>query len=93
MDDQTFKALCDASYLSFNAEEKEEFTRNLESIIDFASTVKQYDCAYDETEDMEYVSLSDLREDVMLDSYPPEKLLENTEPFLNCYVIPKLMDN
>ena len=94
MDISTFDALCEASQLSFTDSEKEEFLngpRGLNSLIEFAGIVKQYDCVYDVNATVG-VSLSALREDKAANSFPPEELLANTEAMFDCYAIPKLME-
>lgn len=92
MDSKTFDLLCEASQFSFRAEEKEEFMQIFNSMIEFVGTVKQYDCVYNPDEGINRISMSDLREDSAQASYPPEKLLENTEALFDCYVIPKIME-
>ncbi|MDR2531344.1 MAG: aspartyl/glutamyl-tRNA amidotransferase subunit C [Oscillospiraceae bacterium] len=92
MDTLTFNLLCEASQISFPEAEKEDFMRRLDSIIDFAGAVKQFDCDCSTGEDLGSVRLDDLREDTAAQSLPPEKLLANTQPLFNCYVIPKLME-
>ena len=92
MDNKTFELLCEASQLSFKENERESMTQALNSLIEFTSAVKQYDCVYDPDKGINRVSLSDLREDVPEPSCPPEKLLANTEALFDCYVIPKIME-
>jgi aspartyl/glutamyl-tRNA(Asn/Gln) amidotransferase C subunit len=91
MNISTFELLCEASQLSFPDEEKAEFIQRMDSIIEFTSVVKNIDCDYKE-DDSAAVSLSDLREDTITASLPAEKLLANTEPLFDCYVIPKIME-
>ena len=91
----TFNLLCEASQLSFDnvpAEEKESFIQRLDSLIEFSGIVKSIDCASDGAEDFGSVAFGDLREDIAVESFPTEKLLANTEPLFDCYVIPKIME-
>ena len=92
MDIKTFELLCEASQLSFKESEKAGFMQSLDSLIEFTSVVKQYDCAYNPDENINLVPLNDLRKDVAEPSCPPEKLLANTEALFDCYVIPKIME-
>jgi len=92
MDTSTFKLLSEASQLSFSDDTKDEFISRLDSLIEFAGIVKQYDCDYDSAENFGSVALGDLREDSAKESFPTEKLLANTEPLFDCYVIPKIME-
>jgi Asp-tRNA(Asn)/Glu-tRNA(Gln) amidotransferase C subunit len=90
----TFELLCEASQLSFShypEEKRENFKQRLDCMIEFAGAVKNFDCVFDETAG-ESVSLDDLREDITFPSLPAEKLLANTEPLFDCYVIPKIME-
>jgi len=91
MNISTFNLLCEASQLSFTEEEKPEFLQRMDSMIEFTSVVKNIDCDYNEG-DFPAVRLSDLREDITAPSLPAEKLLANTEPLFDCYVIPKIME-
>ena len=92
MDTSTFELLCEASQLSFADAEKERFMRTLDSMIEFCGVVERHDSVYDLANDFRQVTINDLRWDFIEPSYPPEKLLENTEPLFDCCVIPKMMD-
>jgi Asp-tRNA(Asn)/Glu-tRNA(Gln) amidotransferase C subunit len=92
MDALTFNLLCEASQLSVPDSEREKFMQELQALIDFTGVVREFDADYDDTDNRVCVSISDLREDVAKPSCPAEKLLGNTEPFFDCYVIPKLME-
>ena len=94
MNVDTFNLLCEASQFSFPDTEKENFIQELEAMIGFAAVIKEFgnDREYDSANDRVHVSINDLREDAAIPSYPAEKLLENTEPLFDCYVIPKLME-
>ncbi|MCL2697406.1 MAG: hypothetical protein FWE74_04935 [Oscillospiraceae bacterium] len=91
METSTFKLLCEASQLSFTDDEAAGFRERLDSLIEFAD-IKSISCDMSSAIEMNSVSLGDLREDTALPSLPPEKLLANTEPLFDCYVIPKMME-
>ncbi|MDR2558393.1 MAG: hypothetical protein LBC86_02450 [Oscillospiraceae bacterium] len=91
METSAFELLCEASQLCFADDEKADFMERLGSLIKFAS-VKNIDCDFNDEETVNSVSLGDLREDAALPSLPTEKLLANTEPLFNCFVIPKIME-
>jgi Asp-tRNA(Asn)/Glu-tRNA(Gln) amidotransferase C subunit len=95
METSTFELLCEASQLSFASfpeEETDAFRQRLDSMIEFASAVKNIDCGLNGDDDLPGISLNDLREDTALPSLPPGKLLINTQPLFDCYVIPKIME-
>ncbi|MCL2639151.1 MAG: aspartyl/glutamyl-tRNA amidotransferase subunit C [Oscillospiraceae bacterium] len=92
MENSTFEVLCEASQLSFADTEKENFMERLSSIIEFTEIIKNIDADSSSIEPQNSVSLGDLREDTALPSFPAEKLLANTEPLFDCYVIPKIME-
>lgn len=92
IDTTIFDALCEASQLSFSESEKEKMILNLNSLVEFTDSVRNFDDVYDDTKDTESVSFNDLRDDVCLPSYTPEKLLANTESLFECYIIPKIME-
>jgi Asp-tRNA(Asn)/Glu-tRNA(Gln) amidotransferase C subunit len=95
METSTFELLCSASQLSFASfpeEETEAFRQRLDCMIEFSSAVKDIDCDLKLAESTDGVKLSDLRGDTAKESLPPGKLLSNTEPLFDCYVIPKIME-
>jgi Asp-tRNA(Asn)/Glu-tRNA(Gln) amidotransferase C subunit len=92
MDTSAFNLLCEASQLSFSDDEKIVFSERLNSMAEFAGSVKNINCDLNAANDAGTVSLCDLREDTAQASLPPEKLLANTEPLFDCYVIPKIME-
>ncbi|MCL2018906.1 MAG: hypothetical protein FWG70_04020 [Oscillospiraceae bacterium] len=94
MDTSTFSLLCESSQLSFSDEQKESFIQKLNAMTEFASSVKKhnFDFCDEDDSDSESVFLSDLREDTVVNSFSPEKLLANTKPLFDCYVIPKIME-
>ena len=58
----------------------------------FMDTVKEFDVVYDDTKDNNSISYDEVRKDVAKPSFPTEKLLSNTQPSGNCYVVPKMVD-
>ena len=63
-----------------------------EKIIELMDTVKEFDVVYDDTKDNNSISYDEVRKDVAKPSFPTEKLLSNTQPSGNCYVVPKMVD-
>ena len=53
---------------------------------------KEFDVVYDDTKDNNSISYDEVRKDVAKPSFPTEKLLSNTQPSDNCYVVPKMVD-
>ena len=87
MDIQTIDHLCELSKLNFNDEEKQ-----MSAIIELMDTVKEIGITYDDTKDNNSIKYSEVRKDEAKPSYPTEKLLSNTEPQDNCYVVPKMVE-
>ena len=54
--------------------------------------IKEFDVVYDDTKDNNSISYDEVRKDVAKPSFPTEKLLSNTQPSGNCYVVPKMVD-
>lgn len=92
MDIKTLDHLAQLSKLSFSETEKDQLIHEMGNIIALMDTIKSFNITYDDTKDGGEVTLSDLREDVAKPSYEPEKLLSNTNPISDCYVIPRMME-
>ncbi len=92
MDMLTLDHLCELSKLTFTDSEKEKYIREMNSIIELMDTIKDYDVVYDDTKDGNEITYGEVREDVPSGSFSAEKLLANTEPRGNCYVVPKMME-
>lgn len=92
MDIKTLEHLCELSKLDFDDTEKEQMLSDMSSIIELMDTIKEYDITYDDAADKNEIKLCDLREDICLESFPVEKLMQNTESRDNCYVIPKMLE-
>ena len=92
MDAATLSHLCDLSKLNFSDAEKESVMDEMGDIIGLMDTIQEFDLIYDDTKDNNQINFNDLRNDVSNESYPTEKLLQNTEPRDNCYALPKMME-
>ncbi|MDR0821411.1 MAG: aspartyl/glutamyl-tRNA amidotransferase subunit C [Oscillospiraceae bacterium] len=92
MDNKTFEHLCVLSKLSFDDESAETTRRQLDGIIALMDKVKAIDLTYDDTLDKNEVPFASLRADKAEEPFSPERLLSNTQPKNDCYVIPKMMN-
>lgn len=92
MDIKTLEHLCELSKLDLNAGEKERMLSDMSSIIELMDTIKDFSLDYDDTADMNEITLGDLREDVCRGSFPVDLLMQNTVSRDNCYVIPKMLE-
>ena len=92
MDIKTIDHLCDLSKLNYTDEGKEKVMGEMSAIIELMDTVKEFDVVYDDTKDNNSISYDEVRKDVAKPSFPAEKLLRNTQPSDNCYVVPKMVD-
>lgn len=92
MDIKTIDHLCNLSKLNYTDEGKEKVMGEMSAIIKLMDTVKQFDVVYDDTKDNNSISYDEVRKDVAKPSFPTEKLLSNTQPSGNCYVVPKMVD-
>lgn len=92
MDIQTIDHLCELSKLNFNDEEKQKVMEEMSAIIELMDTVKEIDLTYDDTKDNNSITYSEVRKDAAKPSYPTDRLLSNTEPQDNCYVVPKMVE-
>lgn len=92
MDIKTIDHLCVLSKLDYSDEEKQKVMEEMSDIINLMDTIKEFDITYDDTKDKNEIKFSDLRKDEAAASFPTEKLLSNTQPRDNCYVIPKMME-
>ena len=92
MDTKTIAHLCDLSKLNYTDEGIEKVMGEMEEIIKLMDRVKEIDVTYDDTADNNSISYDMLRKDEANPSFPAEKLLSNTEPAENCYVVPKMVE-
>lgn len=92
MDIRTIEHLCNLSKLNYTDEGKQRVMEEMDAIIRLMDTVKEFDVVYDDTKDNNSISYEDLRADVAQESAPTEKLLSNTTPQDNCYVVPKMVE-
>ena len=92
MDAVTLSHLCDLSKLNFSDDEKDGVMTEMGDIIALMDTIQSFDIVYDDTKDKNEIKFDELREDKANESYPPEKLLQNTESRDNCYALPKMME-
>lgn len=92
MDIQTINHLCNLSKLNYSDEEKIVVMGEMSEIINLMDTVKGFDVVYDDTKDNNMINFEQVREDIPENSYPTDKLLSNTKPQNNCYVVPKMVD-
>ena len=92
MDIKTIEHLCNLSKLNYTDEGKQKVMAEMSEIINLMDTVKEFDVVYDDTKDNNSISYAEVREDKAKPSFPTEKLLSNTKPSDNCYVVPKMVD-
>jgi aspartyl-tRNA(Asn)/glutamyl-tRNA(Gln) amidotransferase subunit C len=92
MTPETFDHISELSRLTFADEQKADFIRQMDGIIALMDTIKDIDVTYDDTKDGGENILDRLRPDTAAPSFDTDRLLSNTNPKRNCYVIPKMMD-
>ncbi len=86
--------IAELSKLSFNDKEAEIMAEQMGDIITLMDTIRDIDVRYDDTKDKNQIEYNMLREDKAEDSFPTDKLLQNTETGGDgdCYVLPKMME-
>lgn len=86
--------IAELSKLSFTDDESARMIKQMSDIITLMDTIKEIDIQYDDTKDNNQIEYSQLREDKAEESFPTEKLLQNTQPGGddNCYALPKMME-
>lgn len=86
--------IAELSKLSFSEEETEKMIGQMSDIITLMDTIRDIDIQYDDTEDKNEIPYAELREDKAEESFPTEKLLQNTEAGGDgdCYALPKMME-
>ena len=83
--------LAELSKLQFSNEELEQFSKDFESIISLADTIKNYEVSGSRV--IEAKDMSELREDVARPSTKVEVLLENSPIVKNdSIVVPRIME-
>lgn len=92
MDIKTIEHLCSLSKLNYTDEGKQKVMAEMSEIINLMDTVKEFDLVYDDTKDNNSISYGEVRADEAKPSFSTEKLLSNTKPSENCYVVPKMVD-
>ncbi|MCH5324781.1 MAG: Asp-tRNA(Asn)/Glu-tRNA(Gln) amidotransferase subunit GatC [Eubacterium sp.] len=92
MDIKTIDHLCELSKLNYTDEEKQKVMEEMGAIIELMDTVKEIDLTYDDTKDNNSIEYSAVRKDEAKPSFPTDKLLSNTEPQDDCYVVPKMVE-
>ena len=92
MDIAVLDHICRLSKLNFTEDEQEKALSEMSDIIELMDTIKEYDISYDDTKDHNEVTYASLREDIPAESFPAEKLQQNTQSRDNCYVVPKMME-
>lgn len=92
MDLNTVKYLADLSKLEFSEEELAKTADEMTDIIDLMDSVKEIDITYDALKDNHNVYINDLREDVVNESMPTPKVLQNAVNTNNCFVVPKVVE-
>lgn len=86
--------IAELSKLSFTDEESEAMAEQMGDIITLMDTIRSIDIQYDDTKDKNEIAYDMLREDKAAESFPAERLLQNTETGGDgdCYVLPKMME-
>ena len=80
------------SKLKFEPEEKANFSRDFQNIINFVDEIKELNLA-DDLSKKETISISDLREDEAKASLPQAEALQNAPKQKDgCYVTPLVVD-
>lgn len=86
--------IAELSKLSFTDNEAEKMAEQMSGIITLMDTIRDIDITYDDTKDKNHIAYNMLREDKAEESFPTEKLLQNTETGGDgdCYTLPKMME-
>lgn len=94
IDKATLDHIAELSKLSFTDEETEKMIDQMSDIITLMDTIRDIDIQYDDTKDNNEIAYERLREDKAGESFPAERLLQNTEAGGDgdCYVLPKMME-
>lgn len=94
IDKATLDHIAALSKLSFTEEESEVMAEQMGDIIALMDTIRDIDIEYDDTKDKNEIAYKELREDKAKESFPTEKLLQNTVTGGDgdCYVMPKMME-
>lgn len=94
IDKATLDHIAALSKLSFTDEESETMAEQMGDIIELMDTIRDINIEYDDTKDKNQIAYKDLREDKAKESFPTEKLLQNTVTGGDgdCYVLPKMME-
>lgn len=92
MDLEMVKYLSKLGKLNFTDEELEKAAKDMTSIIEIMDTIKEIDITYEPIKDNHNVYLKGLREDVAMDSFPTEKILQNAVNSERCFVVPKVVE-
>lgn len=94
IDKATLDHIAELSKLSFTDEETEKMIEQMSDIITLMDTIRDIDIQYDDTKDKNEIPYAQLREDKAGESFPAEKLLQNTVPGGDgdCYAMPKMME-
>lgn len=94
IDREALDHIAELSKLSFTDEESEAMAEQMGDIITLMDTIRDIDIRYDDTKDKNEIAYGMLREDKAGESFPTEKLLQNTEAGGDgdCYVLPKMME-
>lgn len=92
MDLNTVKYLAELSKLEFSDKELDKTASQMTDIIELMDSVKEIDITYDAYKDNHDVYINDLREDVISESMPTPKVLQNAVNTNNCFVVPKVVE-
>ena len=92
MDLEMVKYLSKLGKLNFTDSELEKAAKDMTSIIEIMDTIKEIDIVYEPIKDNHNVYLAGLREDVSMDSFPPDKILQNAVNSESCFVVPKVVE-
>lgn len=92
MDLEMVKYLSKLGKLNFTDEELKKAAEDMTSIIEIMDTIKEIDITYEPLKDNHNVYLNGLREDVSMDSFPTDKILQNAVKSENCFVVPKVVE-
>ena len=83
--------LAELSKLEFSKEELEEFSKEFESLVNFADTIKNAEV--EGKTNYNIIDMSSLREDEVKPSVPAEELLQNAPvQQKDCFVVPRIME-
>ena len=92
MDLEMVKYLSKLGKLNFTDSELEKVAKDMTSIIEIMDTIKEIDIVYEPIKDNHNVYLAGLREDVSMDSFPTDKILQNAVNSESCFVVPKVVE-